>query len=115
MAYIVECAVTGREYTAFAYKGKWVRNVSNNLKLYRAEILKALDIEEADHFAANVEAGLKPLLLNYRIREVPTSWINRTPDMGKPSFRPLRVCPDYVRVLLCTTWRVWRGQYRASR
>lgn len=57
--------------------GKRVRDVSNNLKLYRADILKGLEIEE-NHFAANVETGLKPLLLGYRIQEVPVSWINRT-------------------------------------
>lgn len=93
--------------------GRRVRDVSNNLKLYRAEILKNLHIEE-DHFAANVETGLKPLLLNYRIRQVPTSWINRTADMGKSSFNLLTVGPDYLRVLLRTTWRYWRDRYGAS-
>ena len=94
--------------------GKKVRDISNNLKLYRAEILKELDIEEP-HFAANVETGLKPLLLNYRIREVPASWINRTADMGKSSFNLLKVGPDYLKVLIRTTWRYWRGEYRTSR
>ena len=94
--------------------GKHVRDISNNLKLYRADILKNLDIEE-DRFAANVETGLKPILLNYRIREVPTSWINRTPDMGKSSFNLLKVGPDYLGVLFRTAWRYWRGQYRISR
>ena len=94
--------------------GKRVRDVSNNLKLYRAEILKDLDIEEP-HFAANVETGLKPLLLNYRIREVPASWINRTADMGKSSFNLLKVGPDYLGVLVRTTWRYWRGEYRTLR
>jgi len=93
--------------------GKRVRDVSNNLKLYRAEILKNLNIEE-DHFAANVETGLKPLLGNYRIREVPTSWINRTADMGQSSFNLLKVGPDYLGVLLRTTWRYWRGKFRVS-
>lgn len=93
--------------------GMRVRDVSNNLKLYRADILKKLDIQE-DHFAANVETGLKPLLQNYRIREVPTSWINRTPDMGTSSFNLLKVGPNYLRVLLRTTWRYWRGRYRVS-
>jgi dolichol-phosphate mannosyltransferase len=94
--------------------GKRVRDISNNLKLYRAEILKNLDIEE-DRFAANVETGLKPVLSNYSIREVPTSWINRTADMGKSSFNLLKVGPDYLGVLLRTTWRYWRGQFRISR
>jgi len=93
--------------------GKRVRDVSNNLKFYRADILKGLKIEE-DHFAANVETGLKPLLLGYHIQEVPISWINRTADMGKSSFNLLKVGPDYLRVLLRITWRKWRGEYRNS-
>ena len=93
--------------------GTGVRDVSNNLKLYRAEILKNLEIEE-DHFAANVETGLKPLLMNYRIREVPTSWINRTADMGKSSFNLVKVGPAYLGVLLRATWRYWRGQFQSS-
>lgn len=94
--------------------GRRVRDISNNLKLYRADILKTLKIEE-DGFAANVETGLKPVLLNYRILEVPTSWINRTQDMGTSSFSLLKVGPDYLGVLLRTTWQCWRGQYRLSR
>ena len=62
-----------------------VRDISNNLKLYRAEILKTLEIEEPG-FAANVETGLKPLLAGYDIEEVPMSWINRTAEMGASSF-----------------------------
>lgn len=91
--------------------GKQVRDISNNLKLYRADILKDITIEE-DGFAANVETGLKPLLMNYHIREVPTSWINRTADMGESSFSLLKVGPDYLGVLLRATWRYWRGWYR---
>src|SRR5580700_11012979 len=58
-----------------------IRDISNNLKLYRADIIKNIDIEQ-DHFAANVETGLKPILAGYDVREVPISWINRTVDMG---------------------------------
>jgi dolichol-phosphate mannosyltransferase len=93
--------------------GKRVRDLSNNLKLYRADILKNLDIEE-NHFAANAETGLKPLLMGYDIREVPISWIDRTSEMGKSSFNILRVGPDYLRALLRITWRAWRGRYRIS-
>lgn len=76
-----------------------VRDTSNNLKLYRADILKNLDIEE-DHFAANAETGLKPLLAGYDIKEVPISWINRTIEMGSSSFRIVGVAPNYFRSLL---------------
>jgi dolichol-phosphate mannosyltransferase len=86
-----------------------VRDISNNLKLYPAEILKGLKIEE-DHFAANVETGLKPVLSGYDIVEVPISWVNRTAEMGSSSFKLLRVGPGYLFALLRTISDVWRGR-----
>ena len=76
-----------------------MRDISNNLKLYRADVLKSIEIEE-DHFAANVETGLKPLLAGYNIKEVPISWINRTIEMGTSSFRIVAVAPNYTRSLI---------------
>lgn len=58
-----------------------------------------MEIED-DHFAANAETGLKPLLAGYDIKEVPISWINRTIDMGSSSFRIVNVAPNYFRSLL---------------
>lgn len=75
------------------------RDLSNNLKLYRADIFKTLTIEEP-HFAANLETGLKPVLAGYDIKEIPMPWINRTTGMGISSFRILRVGPAYCRALL---------------
>jgi hypothetical protein len=86
-----------------------VRDVSNNLKLFRAEILKNLEIEERD-FAANAETGLKPLLSGYDIQEVPVSWINRTIDMGDSSFRVVKVAPSYLGALCRMVWNTWRGR-----
>jgi SAM-dependent methyltransferase len=86
-----------------------VRDISNNLKLYRAEILKGLNITQ-DHFAANVETGLKPVLSGYDIREVPISWINRTAEMGSSSFRLLRVGPGYLSALGQILVEVFRGR-----
>ncbi len=80
-----------------------VRDISNNLKLYRAEILKNLTIT-GRHFEANVETGLKPLLSGYDIQEVPISWINRTIDMGNSSFSILKVTPGYLWTLLRILW-----------
>jgi glycosyltransferase involved in cell wall biosynthesis len=84
-----------------------VRDISNNLKLYRSEMLKDLRIEE-DHFAANVETGLKPLLAGYRIREIPISWINRTLDMGKSSFAIAGLAPNYAHALWTIVREIWR-------
>lgn len=71
------------------------RDISNNLKLYRGDILRELVITRPD-FAANVETGLKPLLAGYDIHEVPMSWINRSDEMGSSSFRLLRLGPSYL-------------------
>jgi dolichol-phosphate mannosyltransferase len=81
-----------------------VHDVSNNLKLYRAEILRELTIAQ-DGFAANAETGLKPLLAGRDIVEVPIAWINRSADMGSSTFRVARVAPGYARALV----RMLRG------
>jgi dolichol-phosphate mannosyltransferase len=86
-----------------------VRDISNNLKLYRAEILNGLEIEQ-DHFAANLETGLKPILSGYDIEEVPISWINRTAGMGTSSFQLVRVGPGYFSAFLRTAMEVFRGR-----
>ncbi len=84
-----------------------VRDISNNLKLYRTDILKSISIDEP-HFAANAETGLKPILAGYDIQEVPVSWINRTVDMGSSSFRIVKVAPNYAGALLRILWDTWR-------
>jgi hypothetical protein len=66
-------------------------------------------------FAVNAETGLQPLLMGCDVKEVPISWINRTPDMGTSSFRLVRVSGGYWQVLR----RLWlrcvfgAGPYRA--
>ncbi len=47
----------------------------------------------------NAETGLQPLVMGYRVAEVPISWINRAPDMGTSSFRLISVGGGYWRVL----------------
>jgi SAM-dependent methyltransferase len=79
-------------------------DVSNNLKLFRADILKNLHLQQ-NGFAANAETGLKPIVAGYCIKEVPVSWINRTLEMGTSSFRISEVGPHYVRAL----WDVLRS------
>ena len=75
-----------------------VRDVSNNLKLYRGDLLRDLAITQ-DGFAANAETGLAPILAGADIREVPIAWINREAEMGVSSFRVLRVAPGYAVAL----------------
>lgn len=79
------------------------RDLTNNLKLMRREVVERLVLLEPG-FAVNAETGLQPLFMGYRVAEVPISWINRAPDMGSSSFRLLSVGGGYWRVLR----RLWR-------
>jgi glycosyltransferase involved in cell wall biosynthesis len=75
------------------------RDLTNNLKLMRRDVADALELTQPG-FAVNAETGFQPLLMGRTVREVPISWINRTPDMGVSSFRLMRVGGGYWRVLL---------------
>lgn len=86
-----------------------IRDVTNNLKLYPRELAKGLEISEPG-FAANAQIGIGPLVEGRAIAEVPISWIDRTPDMGRSSFDIVRAGPGYLRVLL----RAFRNRGRDS-
>ena len=90
-----------------------VRDVSNNLKLYRGDIMRALKITQ-DGFAANAETGLAPILAGADIEEVPIAWINREADMGASSFKVLRVAPGYA-MALARMLRDSRADHRGDR
>jgi hypothetical protein len=78
------------------------RDLTNNLKLLRREVVENLQLTQPG-FAANAETGLQPLLMGYSLKEVPVSWINRAPDMGESSFRLAKVGRGYWQVL----FRLW--------
>jgi SAM-dependent methyltransferase len=78
------------------------RDVTNNLKLMRREVVEDLVLLQPG-FAVNAETGIQPWLLGYKVREIPISWINRTPGMGTSSFRLVRVGGGYWQVL----WGLW--------
>jgi SAM-dependent methyltransferase len=78
------------------------RDMTNNLKLIRREVVEKLQLTQPG-FAVNAETGLQPLLMGYSVKEVPISWINRTPDMGVSSFRLAKVGGGYWQVL----FRLW--------
>ncbi len=86
--------------------GRHFRDATNNLKLMRKEVLDKIRIE-SDDFAANAETGLQPIILGYKVCEVPISWINRSVDMGFSSFSLLKTGPNYLRVLFRLIWRKW--------
>jgi glycosyltransferase involved in cell wall biosynthesis len=116
--YPVQKIVANRGFHTIARVLLWrsFRDLTNNLKLMRAEVVRDLCLMEPG-FAVNAETGLQPLVMGYRVKEVPMAWINRTPDMGTSSFRLAKVGGGYWRVLR----RLWqgavlgRGPYRALR
>jgi hypothetical protein len=89
-------------------------DLTNNLKLIRREVFDNLVLTQPG-FSINAETGLLPLYLGFKVKEVPISWINRTPDMGVSSFKLVQVGGGYWQVLL----RLWQhsltggGPYRA--
>ena len=89
--------------------GRHFRDVTNNLKLMRKEVLKCLVLESND-FAANAETGLQPILLGFKVKEVPISWINRSVDMGFSSFNLMSTGPNYFLVLSRLVFRKWMGK-----
>ena len=82
------------------------RDLTNNLKLMRRAVAERLVLLEPG-FAVNAEIGLQPLIMGYRAKEVPISWIGRGFDMGESSFKVLKAGGGYWRVLR----RVWLRRF----
>jgi dolichol-phosphate mannosyltransferase len=79
-----------------------VNDLTNNFKLYKAEIMKSVPITEP-HFAANAETGLYPALQGYTLAEVPVMWIQR--QYGTSTFSVAKLAYSYGRALLRALWR----------
>jgi dolichol-phosphate mannosyltransferase len=89
--------------------GRHFRDMTNNLKLMRKNVLDSL-VLEADDFAANAETGLQPILLGYKVEEVPISWVNRSVDMGFSSFNLMNTGANYFFVLFRLVLRKWMSK-----
>ena len=77
--------------------GNQFRDLTNNLKIMKTEVLDSIPINE-NGFAANAETGIYPMIMGYKICEVPMSWVNRDSHMGMSSFRLMQVGKGYIRV-----------------
>jgi glycosyltransferase involved in cell wall biosynthesis len=74
-------------------------DLTNNFKLYRAQIFRSLPWQSND-FAMNAETGLLPILAGYRLVEVPVVWVDRDPQMGASKFGLLKHGGGYMGVIL---------------
>jgi glycosyltransferase involved in cell wall biosynthesis len=114
--YPIQKIVANRAFHLLAQMAfhKGFRDLTNNLKLLRREVVDSLTLMEPG-FAVNAETGLQPLLMGFSVCETPISWINRTPDMGVSSFRLARVGGGYWRVLTRLAWKTRFGFRRLER
>jgi dolichol-phosphate mannosyltransferase len=94
--------------------GRRIRDVTNNLKIMRREVVQDLRLRQPG-FAVNAETGLQPIVLGYTVKQVPISWVNRTPGMGISSFCLVNVGGGYGQVLfgLWLRYVFGIGPYRA--
>lgn len=76
-------------------------DVTNNFRFYRREIIEHIKpYLTSSGFSINAEVGLYPIVMGFKIIEVPVSWIQRTKGMGLSDFKVFRVAPGYIKVFL---------------
>lgn len=76
-------------------------DVTNNFRFYKKRIIDDIKpLLNSSGFSINSEVGLFPILMGYKIKEVPVSWIQRTIGMGISDFKVFRVAPGYINVFL---------------
>lgn len=76
-------------------------DVSNAFKMYRKEVIDAIDIEETG-FAMSMELTVKAHFMGFKVTEVPTIWKDRT--AGSSHFRIFKVASSYIRWYLRALW-----------
>lgn len=77
------------------------KDVTNNFKLYKREVIEKIEpYLSGEGFSINAETGIYPILMKFKIKEVPVSWIGRSADMGSSNFKVLKAGSGYVDVLL---------------
>jgi SAM-dependent methyltransferase len=103
-------------FLAVILMGRQFRDVTNNLKLIHRDVADRLTLTSPG-FSINAETGLQPILMGYKVAEVPISWINRSFDMGSSTFKLVKVGRGYVGVLADILKARWfgTGPYAAIR
>jgi len=79
------------------------KDLTNNFKLYKADIVRKMPWKSGG-FSMNAETGILPIIFGYKVGEVPVAWINRSAEMGKSKFKLFKVGWGYVEVMGYTLW-----------
>lgn len=77
------------------------KDVTNNFKFYKREVIDRIyPFLKSSGFSINAETGIYPILMRYKLKEVPVFWIGRTAEMGISHFKVIQAGGGYVKVLL---------------
>ncbi len=79
------------------------KDLTNNFKLYKAEIARKMPWKSGG-FSMNAETGILPIIFGYKVGEVPVAWINRSPEMGKSKFKLFKVGWGYIEAMRYAIW-----------
>lgn len=79
------------------------KDLTNNFKLYKADIVRRMPWKSGG-FSMNAETGILPIIFGYEVGEVPVAWINRGPEMGKSKFKLFRAGRGYIQVMFYAMW-----------
>ena len=70
-------------------------DVTNSFKLYRRNVIEALQIESDGGFEIGMEIVVKAHFRGFRVTEVPTVWTDR--EKGESRFKIVKWAPKYLR------------------
>ncbi len=79
------------------------KDLTNNFKLYKAEIARKMPWKSGG-FSMNAETGILPIIFGYKVGEVPVAWINRSPEMGKSKFKLFKAGWGYIEAMCYAIW-----------
>lgn len=74
------------------------KDLTNNFKLYKKEIFDTIHLTSHD-YAINAETGIYPILLGFKIKELPVTWYARGKNMGDSKFNLFPLLPSYIKVI----------------
>ena len=83
---------------------KNIKDTQCGFKMFRKDAVKPIFSRGyLRGFGFDIEILYLAYKMGYKVKEVPISWISRTPDMGVSSFRLAKVGGGYWQVL----WQLW--------
>lgn len=78
-------------------------DIANSFKMYKRGVIDTSNIE-SEGFEISVELPLKAFFADYKITEVPTTWVDR--KCGESKFHVLKQGSNYLKLYF---WALWKG------